>query len=342
MTSPTVAATVRRHVEHYDNPERRESTSWTPIDLRALDEGEVERPTTGGLLYPGARHQLVGEHEAGKTLAAFALGIETLHAGGSVLHVDYEMFGALTKQRLTEMGVTEDELGRWIHVEPEEAPTAADLAALMALGPTLCIIDAAAGAYDAAGLDDDKRRDVERFSKTLIRPLSKAGVTTIVLDHVTKATTGRGRYGIGSERKATGADVVLAAEIVRLFRRGEQGRMRLRVLKDRFGFLRRPVAAMFELASDPETHAITWVFTEPVEDERDSGEWRPTHLMERVSRHLEGCSEPVSRNEIVRAVNGKRDFVLQAIDHLVADDFASETPGPRGARLVETLKSYRE
>jgi hypothetical protein len=40
--------------------------------------------------------------------------------------------------------------------------------------------------------------------------------------------------------------------------------------------------------------------------------------------------------------DGKREFVRQAIDALVAEGHLTERDGPRGARLLMFLKPYRE
>jgi hypothetical protein len=58
-----------------------------------------------------------------------------------------------------------------------------------------------------------------------------------------------------------------------------------------------------------------------------------------VASHVE---ELPSRNKVEESVTGKRDFVRQAIDVLVAEDFLAEEPGPRNARLLRLMKPYRE
>lgn len=92
----------------------------------------------------------------------------------------------------------------------------------------LAVFDASAGAFDAAGLDDNARKDVERFSALFIRPLWHAGVATILIDHVVKAKDHRGRYSIGSERKMGGVDVHLGFEVVEQISRGQDGLARYR------------------------------------------------------------------------------------------------------------------
>ena len=91
------------------------------------------------------------------------------------------------------------------------------------------------------------------------------------------------------------------------------------------------------LCSDPVSHAISWEFREPQGADGEE-EWRPTALMERVSRFLEKQAEPVSRRTIETNVKGKTDYVRQAIDCLVREEFAAETDGPlQPAPLGEAL-----
>ena len=325
-------------------PSQANGGSWQPIDLLALADTPPERPSVGGLLYRGARHVFSGEPESGKTFAAFALGLEAIRACGRILHLDFEMYAARTRERLREMGATDDELACWVHVEPDAPPRDGDLAALLALDPTFAIIDAAAGAYDMAGLDDNARKDVERFARMIVRPLSRADVGTIVIDHVTKSKETRGRFAIGSERKVGGVDVHLGFEAVRPLHRGATGLVKITTAKDRFGFLPRPHAADLELVSDPETNAITWTLRPAAQHDPadEAASFRPTVLMERVSIYLEQSSGQMSRNTIETDVKGNREYIRVALNVLTREGYVREVAGTRGARLYESLKRYRE
>ncbi len=322
-----------------------ESNSWKPINLALIADKPPLEPTIGNsrLVYPGTRHIFSGEPETCKTIAAYTTALEEVRAGGRVLIADFEMGPDMAKQRLRELGATDDELGALLYVEPDRPPTKADYADLIEGGLRLGIFDSAAGAYDVADLDDNKRRDAERFAALFIRPLWQANIATIALDHVTKAKETRGRYSIGSERKLGGSDVHLGFETVKPFYRGSKGIVKILVHKDRPAYLRRPHVADLHLTSDPKTYAITWTFKAVSAGSSGStDEWKPTHLMERVSRYLESQPEAVSRNEIDRDVSGKRGYLLSATDHLIADGYAQEHDGPRGARLVSSIGNYRD
>jgi hypothetical protein len=316
-------------------------SSWEPVDLRVL-EPRIERPMPGigGLLYKGARHGFSGESESAKTTIAYALALEEIRAGGRLVLVDLEMGAYETVDRLHDMGASREELGSVTYLSPECAPPGAYLPVLIEdREPTLAIVDAAAGAYSVLGLDDGKRLDVEAFGRILIRPFHAAGVTTIVIDHVTKAKDGRSRYAIGSERKLGVVDVHLGFDPVRSFQRGREALVHVVTHKDRFGFLQRPRAGQVELRSDAETHRITWEFQPPAETSEPS-EFRPTQLMEKVSRHLQRQSEAISRSAVLRGVSGKREWVLAAIEHLVVEGHARENPGPRGAKLLSHIRPF--
>jgi hypothetical protein len=111
--------------------------------------------------------------------------------------------------------------------------------------------------------------------------------------------------------------------------------------KDRGGCLKRGKLATFELDSDPETHAFTWAFVPQPEADAEHP-FRPTTLMEKVSRFLERQVEPVSRNLVEEEKLGKRDYVRTALDLLVEEGYIVEREGPRRARLVEVQRVYRE
>lgn len=322
---------------------RKARVSWEALNLAHVEERSSVEPTLGGvgLIYPGRRHILSGPQETAKTIAAYTIALAEVRAGGTALLIDLEMGQWDARERLRDLGATDDELDRLYYIEPDAPATEEIILGLVELTPTLVIIDAAAGAYGLQGLDDNKRADVERFVAIFIRPFWLAGIATLLVDHVVKNVEARGKYAIGSERKIGSADVHLGFEVVAPLSRGGSGLYKITTHKDRGGWLPRPKAAELELRSDPVTHSISHTFRAPRESESD-GVFRPTILMERVSLYLEQQTEPVSRNAIEEAVEGKRDTLRMAINRLLADGFAAEEPGARGSRLVSSIRPYRK
>jgi len=239
--------------------------NWRPLNLTADEYAKpTEPPLILGLIYRGRRHGISGPPESAKTLLALAIGLEWYRAGlGRFALIDFEQGPPTTRLLLEDLGATEDEIADLYYVEADAPPESADIDMLLVAGVTLTIVDAAAGAYDATSLDDNKRADVERFARTWIVPLWQAGCTTILLDHVVKNSETRGRYAIGSERKLGQVDVHLGLEAVTNISRGSHGLIRVTVHKDRPAHLQRPHPCEIHLASDPDTHRISWE-TRPV------------------------------------------------------------------------------
>jgi hypothetical protein len=313
--------------------------NWQALNLAAPEfEVESEPPVVCGLIYRGRRHLISGVPEAAKTMLALIMGLEHMRAGlGRFALIDFESGPQATRLMLTDLGATPDELAAVWYVEAAAPPDEDDFAALTEYEVTLAAIDAAAGAYGVSDLDDNARKDAETFGRDWIDPLWQRGIASLVLDHVTKNAESRGRFAIGSERKAGRVDVHLGLEVVKPITRGGVGMFRVRAHKDRPAWLRRPYAAEMELASDPETHRLTWAFREPAE----TGDgWRPTALMQKVSQYLERQSGPVPRSTVEQHVTGKGQYLRQAMDELVAGGYLTESDGPRGAKLLTSVKPF--
>jgi hypothetical protein len=170
-----------------------------------------------------------------KTLLALIAALEEQRAGGVVAFIDFESGPAETRRLLEDLDATDGELAPVLYFEPDGPPDAEDIAYLIENECTLAIIDALAGAYDAAGLDDEKRKDVERFARAWIRPLWQRGVATLAIDHVVKNSEARGKWAIGSERKTGAVDVHLGLHAVKHLHRGASGLVRVSTHKDRPG-----------------------------------------------------------------------------------------------------------
>lgn len=324
-------------------PEDEEEDSWAPVNLATLEEKPPVKPTLGGvgIAYPGKRHIFSGPQESAKTLAAYAIGLELVRERQRIVLIDFEMGRWDARDRLRELGATAEDFALVDYVEPGDPATPERISRLVDRQPVLVIIDAAAGAYDIQGLDDNKRQDVERFTRLYVRDFWRSGIATIVLDHVVKNSETRGKYAIGSERKVGGADVHLGFEVIVPIKRGAEGRYKISTHKDRGGFLTRGRLADMVLSSHPETHAITWQFTTAEHPEGDNV-WRPTVLMQRASEYLEKQLEPVSFNQVITNTKGNETTLKDALEHLISLGFAREESGPRGARNVVSERPYRQ
>jgi len=299
--------------------------SWQWLNLLSTEyEGPSSPPDLSCLLYSRLRHVISAPPESAKTLAATILLLEAQRQGHLVAHVDLEMGARRTRTLLEDLGATPEEIKDLLYVEPDTPPTAGDIREIAGQCVSIVLIDAAAGAYGISGLDDNARKDVEAFAQAWVEPLYKAGIGTILLDHVVKNPDGRGRWAIGSERKAGQADVHLGLELVgNPLVRGGSALVKVRVHKDRPGWLGRPHHVELHLRSDPQTHRITWDWRPPASAPTASDEWRPTIYMERVSRHLEQHG-PTSRTAIYKAGLGKGEYLVKAVNCLLVDGNLTE------------------
>ncbi len=64
--------------------------------------------------------------------------------------------------------------------------------------------------------------------------------------------------------------------------------------------------------------------------------------MERVSEFLAGQDGAAPRSKVEDGVEGKRDYLRTAMDVLIDEGYAKQEDGPRGAKLIEHVRHYRE
>jgi hypothetical protein len=331
-------------------------SSWRAIDLREhlhpageLDAPALLRRTDGiGLLYVGKRNEFHGPYESGKSLIAAIAAVEVIRGGGVVVWLDFEDSPRSLAGRLLALGSTEAEIiSAFRYVQPAEPLTSAaevDLR-LELLGSSLVVIDAANEAMAAAGLDPNVNRDIASWYAKVPRLATAAGATPLVLDHVAKDPE-RQRGSVGGAHKQAAIDgASYRIEVVRPFGRGSSGLVRLRLTKDRQGYLRglagtakEPVVAEVVIdGTNPQSLAVE---IRPPETSEDV--WQPTRLMERISRWVEDSPDPVSQRDILDAVVGKRDYLAAAIAELVRGGNLKRTEGPRGAHLHTSERPFRE
>src|SRR5690242_2657673 len=85
-----------------------------------------------------------------------------------------------------------------------------------------------------------------------------------------------------------------------------------------------------------------WRRIDHTEEQTEPASFRPTGKMERASIFVESCPEPVSRNAVTDAVAGNAKYARVAVETLVRERHFRSIDGPRGAKLVESIRPYRE
>lgn len=327
---------------------------WLPIDLASIVAGAIRRPQPtvgtgpngGGLLYPGRRHAVVAESEAGKTWLALRQAQAEAARGHHVLVVDFEDDEHGFADRALAVGIPTNDLDRLHYFRPE-APLGAQLGPIVGemLGdwaPTLAVVDGVTDGMGLYGLDPLSNRDVADFSRRLLRPLTSTGAALVTLDHVTKSSEGRGRYALGGVHKlndVNGAQLLLECRTP--FGRGMTGRSGVFVGKDRPGYLRAQGrrSALGYWVGDLVGESLPGgalqldLIPPPEKAER----FRPTVLMDRIREALAAAPEPLTVRGILDRVTGKDEDIRRALACLIDDREVVAEPGPRNAihhRLV--------
>ena len=361
-----------------DNPETVTTTeepetarpSWTPEDLTAVLDGSSEPleptllPRTDGhcLLYAGKVHSIHGETESGKSLVLQAEVARLLMLGERVVIIDYESTAATVVGRLLQMGVPPGMIRSGLaYIRPERSPLdpaeAESWHALLDQPTALVILDGVTEALSTMGRSTNDNDEVTDWVRRVPRQMAqRTGAAVVLVDHVTKSTEGRGRFAIGAQAKLATLDgASYSLEVVEPLGRGMRGTLRLWVGKDREGAVR-PHCGRFKpgdrtqlaatIVVDSTAGPIT-MEVQPPEDlvGDDRKPFRPTHLMEQLSRALEGSAEALSTNALVKGsdyVEGKGQWKRAALDLLVAEGYVNRTPGSNNSALHTSAKAYRE
>lgn len=349
------------------------ASSWLPVNLDGVLDGTHEpeqasllpRSDSVGLLYPGRMHSFHGESESGKSLAAQAETARVLADGGAVLYVDFESDHAAVVGRLLALGAPREAVRhRLDYVRPDASLRALRdreaFAQLLTRRYVLAVVDGVTEALALLSPDEGTPEErVVEWVRTLPRRIARrTGAAVVQVDHVTKSTDARGRFALGSQHKMNAIDgAAYTVEVVEPLGLGLRGVIALRVAKDRPGTVRPHCGAWRKsdrtqeaarVIVDATTPGRSVVTVEPpatrVGHDHDDkvSTFRPTLLMERVSRYLEGMLEPVSGRAVTDNVQGKAPAIRTALDVLVDEGKATRTPGPRGSYLHASVEPYRQ
>jgi hypothetical protein len=337
-------------------------TSWLPVDLGPILSGGHTQPAPSilyrsdgnALIYAGKLHSFAGESESLKSWAAIIACSEEINAGRHCLYIDFEDCAESVAGRFLALGNTAAQLLEFLHyVRPTEPFGPAGWADMTSTPqPSIAVLDGITEAMELHGLKLLDNTDIASFYRRIPRMLTAKGVAVVMIDHVTKSSEGRGRYSIGGQHKLAAIDgAAYMVEPIKPFGRGQHGISRIMVAKDRPGRVREYLGgsnhvADLHLRSQvdgsvlPEIKAPRMVTADP-----ESKSFRPTAVMEKVSRLLEEKAEAegfkgYSKNVIEQSVGGKAQVVRAALELLVAEEFVcAEKVGP--ALLHRSEKPFR-
>ncbi len=191
-------------------------------------------------------------------------------------------------------------------------------------------IDPLSAVESALGLNfEQSNTEFVRFYDRLVKPITSRGVQVTLIDNVGHAAEAQ-RRAKGASAKSDRADLTFSCALA-------PGGLAIRAHKVRT--IRTTFRRGDEWLFDRESQTIEYRGTSASE-RTSEGEFRPTHLMEKASRLIEG--EPgVTTNVIKKRIGGKADRVATALRHLVAEGHVERRDHGQAQRHY-SLRPYRE
>lgn len=322
--------------------------SWMPVDLTDVLDGtwQPPKPTVGrridgiGLFYPGKKHTVSSESEAGKTWFALAAARDEILRENHVFYVDFEDDCGPVAGRLITLGLDAERIREFFHyVRPETpiflAPNGTDIEAILdQYRPTLAVVDGVTEAMTLHELNPLDNADAAKFGRLVPRLLAESGAAAVSLDHVTKSAEGRGRYSIGAVHKLNGLDgAAYILENRRPFGIDMEGVSTIRIAKDRPGQLRKHAVAnksgmpwFADLTVDTTLDGLSdgaATVTAPDGHGQDS-EFRPTIIMARMADVLAKHPDGLSQRVWCGVVKGGTEIKRTAVFYLIADGYVTD------------------
>lgn len=337
--SPAALATAKDGASGAASTEPVERSTWWPVDIEGVITGERPQVTTSHLLredgapafYPARVNGIIGPSESGKSWVALVAVVQAVEDGQNATILDFEDDEVGVVNRLLALGASPAALREHLaYVSPAEpyAPfmqSGADLIEhLDATSPELILVDGFNAAMGLQGLDLMSNGDATRFFQTVLRPLAARGACVVYVDHTPKNSSDSAG-GIGAQAKrAMTSGCTLKVDVITPFGKGQRGKVRLYVDKDRPGAVRGVSAQSkaghwyADVAVSSEGDESVSIAIQRPEGMDASGHvvFRPTVLMGRISDYL-AAHEDASVADIVRDVRGKSDGLREALRTLI-------------------------
>jgi len=347
-----------------------DAPSWAPIDLTEVLAGDTSGlaptlfPRTDGvcLLYPGMTHSVHGESESGKSLIVQAECVRLLGEGERVLYIDFESDKQSVVERLLQLGADAQAVADQFHyLQPEVSPTSSEAESaawesILGTEYALAVIDGVTEALTVFGRGSMDNDDLAAWGREVPRKVAdRTGAAVVLIDHVVKNKSMQGRFAIGGQAKMaaiTGA--AYTVEILQPLGVGMRGVVGLRIAKDRPGQVRprcgtyrksdrtQPAANIVIDSTGDQTTVTVEPWNANTPQESTGTGFRPTNLMQRVSRAVEAAAEPMTKTSAVAEAGGKKATALLAFDLLVQEGHLVAQGDRRGRAVYVSVKPYSE
>lgn len=194
------------------------------------------------------------------------------------------------------------------------------------------VLDPLSAVAAALGLDFDKSNaDYVRFHEALVQPLVARGLFVLVADNVGHDQEARNRPK-GASSKGDRADTTFACKP----KGSPQG---LIVTAGKVRSVRAPFRRGDQWLFDRETQRIR-----QMESQERAGAFRPTGIMEKVSRLLE-ADPGITKSGILGSISSKKEHVNTAVEFLIAEKYVRIDPEehrPGHPQHHYSIRPYRD
>ncbi len=230
------------------------STDIDMLEFQNLGDAlltEVKPPAMliDDLIYAEGIHSVYSPGGTGKTILAMWIALQALERCETVVYIDEENGSHRVTELLKHLGA-DAELVRE-HFKYAAAPVtsaAVDLwrATVDAYGPSLVVFDSFADHLALDGVNENASTEVTAWIKSFAQPVKDCGGAVLILDHVSKDSSGKGARG--STAKLAKVDVAWKLSLNTPFSRNTIGKVTLSRDKDRIGTM--PHSRTFKVGGD--------------------------------------------------------------------------------------------
>lgn len=338
--------------------------SWRPVDLSRALAGERENKPeilarTDGkhLIYAGKLHWVMGEPESMKSWFAQLAVAQVLNDGGSALYLDYEDTEYGVVERLLALGVMPGVIAeQLVYVRPDAAIsdksvriTAAETVFMETLHSrsfALAVLDGVTESIALEGLEMNDNGDIAKWLQLIPKRVTRTGAACIVIDHVTKAVDGRGRFAIGGGHKLAGLDgVSYSLEVIQPLSRADlepvTGKARITVGKDRPGWVRmvceeRKYPGTLEITSHPDGGIHAGISTSVI------APTPPMEVITDVMRVLVQFGGEDTESHLIKFCNYPEGAAVEAIQWLIDSQWITAGKKSNSTVYTVTTKGTKE
>jgi hypothetical protein len=220
--------------------------------------------------------------------------------------------------RLHALGVSDACISKYLRYCPNATETwgkAASLVdAVLNEEPDLVVFDSLADFTSAAGLNENDNTEMTAWVKQTATPLNVAGVTTLALDHVAKASDGK--YQRGASAKKAKSDAVWRLDVTQAFSVEDMGEIEVVRAKDRLGYL--PSRITYGIGGNGVRSFVERRQVHDAQAERDARHHDEAverrAFCSRVAEILSGTdTNSMAREDLVRALGGTAQKTRQQV-----------------------------